>query len=56
MEVLDSTGRVIGSDYLSDAVPIVTVTVPRGDYRVRVSMESCSWDPCGTVLMFFKRN
>ncbi|MEF2279055.1 hypothetical protein V3W47_12165 [Deinococcus sp. YIM 134068] len=55
LEVLDSDGNVIASDYGLDSLPIVSFRATRGDYTVRLSMESCDWEPCQAVLMYMKK-
>ncbi|BDP41163.1 hypothetical protein DAETH_11320 [Deinococcus aetherius] len=53
--VRDSRGQVVASDYELDSVPIVSFRTGRGDYTVRLSMESCDWEPCQAVLMYMKK-
>lgn len=55
LELRDSQGRMVDSDTLSDDLPILTFTVPAGRYTARLTMASCSWEPCGAVLMYLKQ-
>jgi hypothetical protein len=47
IEVLDSSGAVVGSDVLTDDIPIVNVE-PRTDttYNVRIMLKNCTVAPC----------
>lgn len=52
----DGAGNVIDSDMLDDDVPVVSVTVARsGAFRVRVSMATCSVEPCRYGIGIFGR-
>lgn len=47
LTLYDGNGNVIDSDVLDDDVPVVSVAVARsGVFRLRVSMVSCSEEPC----------
>lgn len=54
LELLDPSGRVVESDTLPDDVPIINIT-PRaaGNYKVRMTMKTCTIAPCyaGARLM-----
>ncbi|MEJ0061470.1 MAG: hypothetical protein WDM79_18755 [Terricaulis sp.] len=47
IEVLDSSGAVVGSDVLADDIPIVNVQ-PGSDtsYNVRIMLKNCTVAPC----------
>jgi hypothetical protein len=47
LTLFDGNGNVVDSDLLDDDVPVVSVTVRRsGAFRLRVSMATCSDEPC----------
>ncbi|HUR92601.1 MAG TPA: hypothetical protein VMY38_08010 [Gemmatimonadaceae bacterium] len=47
---------VVGSDVLSDDTPIVTFTAQNtGPYMVKITMATCSANPCSFGLMVFSK-
>ena len=56
LTLYDGSGNVVDSDLLDDDVPVVSVTVSRsGTFRLRVSMASCSAEPCRYGVGIFGR-
>jgi hypothetical protein len=56
LQLLSPAGWEIDSDFLSDDEPIVYATPARsGTYRIRVSMASCSVEPCEYFAGVFRQ-
>jgi hypothetical protein len=47
LDVVNSQGLVVASDYASADFPVVRLSVPAsGDYTVRIILQDCSFAPC----------
>lgn len=56
LRVLDASGNRVAQDIASDDYPVATFTpLKSGVYTVRVTMASCSTEPCGWGVQAFSR-
>jgi hypothetical protein len=56
MEIRNSYNERIASDINGDAIPVVTITPPRGaDYTLRIWLRHCSHEPCTVGFRTYRR-
>lgn len=56
LELLNPSGQIIERDTLPDDFPVINVTAPiDGQYRVRMTMKTCTIAPCYAAARLYRR-